>query len=96
MFHRNSDDDLYGQFLKDIVFQTYPIYESVVAARDQYVPKEDLAEFWSALASDKKLSHIIIQESEHKIPESKPERNSSWIADPTSGQLCVALSSDED
>lgn len=116
---RKTDDELYDKYLKDIIVQTYPLYEPVVrehpwrleaiyhmvqgvrkfkgteeapnlarhklhlivAERDQYVPKEDLPEFWNSLSSDQRLSQILVKESEHKIPEAKPDIAACWLAE---------------
>jgi pimeloyl-ACP methyl ester carboxylesterase len=114
---KRSDDELYETFLRDIIFQTYPLYEPVVkehpwrleavyqmvrgvrkflgaeavktvaaipvhllvAGKDQYVPVQDLNEFWSALRPDQKGSRITIRGSEHKMPEAVPNFVSAWI-----------------
>ncbi len=44
----------------------------IQAEKDQYVPKADHEEFWTALSSAQKLSRVTILGSEHKIPEAVP------------------------
>jgi len=51
----------------------------VIAGADQYIPRKVLETFWSSLPSDMRASKMIIDYSEHKIPEAFPQFNAQWV-----------------
>jgi pimeloyl-ACP methyl ester carboxylesterase len=53
----------------------------IVAKQDQYIPKEVMDELWNKLPAAKKMSQILIDGSEHKIPEAIPAYSSAWVAE---------------
>ncbi|PIS10649.1 MAG: alpha/beta hydrolase [Bdellovibrio sp. CG10_big_fil_rev_8_21_14_0_10_47_8] len=44
----------------------------IIAGRDQYVTRETMEDFWKVLPDRKQGSRIILQNSEHKVPEAAP------------------------
>lgn len=53
----------------------------VTAEKDQYIPKEVLEDFWAAIPANAKVERIIVKNSEHKIPESQPDRAAEIVDD---------------
>lgn len=51
----------------------------VIAGSDQYIPRPMLENFWTSLCSDARASKMIIDYSEHKIPEAFPQFNAQWV-----------------
>lgn len=112
-----SDEELYGYFLKQIVYFVNPYAEPsmlrnklspeavfqmtqgirtynvtgaaknlpkrsvhlVIAGADQYIPRQSLLTFWDGLAAEVRASKIVVNYSEHKIPEAFPRFNALWV-----------------
>ena len=53
----------------------------VIGAQDQYIPRETLYKFWNQLPVGTQASRILIDFSEHKIPEAFPVFSARWVAD---------------
>lgn len=53
----------------------------MVANQDQYLDKEALEAFWSAVPNATRASRINISFTEHKIPEAIPEYSAAWVAE---------------
>jgi len=51
----------------------------VQAGSDQYIPSSEHENFWNALPDGARASRIVIQGSEHKIPEAVPRFSSDWV-----------------
>lgn len=51
----------------------------IIAGMDQYIKREVLTTFWDKLPESKKLSKVIINNSEHKIPEAVPNFAAAWV-----------------
>lgn len=51
----------------------------VIAGSDQYVKRSTLTDFWRDLPVGAKQSLILIQGSEHKIPEAVPRFSAGWV-----------------
>lgn len=51
----------------------------VIAGLDQYIARGVLEEFWASIPLASRASKIVIQSSEHKIPEARPKFAASWI-----------------
>lgn len=52
----------------------------MVAAQDQYIPREVHDRFWSNVPSSARASRIVISRTEHKIPEAVPAFAAAWTA----------------
>lgn len=50
----------------------------VVAGYDQYIPRPVLETFWSKVNPSAKMSYMVLQGSEHKMPEAFPEFSAAW------------------
>lgn len=46
----------------------------VMAENDQYIPEEVLENFWKIVPASAKAGKILVQNSEHKIPEAQPAK----------------------
>lgn len=116
LFPYMTDDQLYDQYLYQLVYWTYPAAEPVitatpyglegvfrmvqgirkfrpiesikqlpenihmmVAGKDQYIDSSVLDGYWAAVPTASKASHIVVQGSEHKIPEAVPNFAAAWI-----------------
>lgn len=53
----------------------------IIAGEDQYIPLETLEKFWNEIPSSSRASLMIINDSEHKIPEDVPHYSASWVAE---------------
>lgn len=53
----------------------------IIAEKDQYIPREVLTGFWDKIPESAKASLTILEDSGHKIPESKPAEASQIIED---------------
>lgn len=51
----------------------------VVAAFDQYIPRDLLNKFWNAVPAGARGSRVLVQFSEHKVPESQPTFLAYWV-----------------
>lgn len=51
----------------------------VQAGSDQYIPASEHENYWNALPESARASRIVIQGSEHKIPEAVPRFSSAWV-----------------
>lgn len=47
--------------------------------KDQYIPAPILEAFWNSIPKKARASRIVIQGSEHKIPESMPHFSAEWV-----------------
>jgi pimeloyl-ACP methyl ester carboxylesterase len=52
----------------------------VVAGMDQYIPRDTLDSFWNGLPARVRGSRLILDYSEHKIPEAFPSFAAAWVA----------------
>ena len=52
----------------------------IIAGEDQYIPKDKLEEFWSAVPTRVRGSYLEIQGSEHKMNESVGPFLASWAS----------------
>jgi pimeloyl-ACP methyl ester carboxylesterase len=53
----------------------------MIAGNDQYVPRPVLENFWNSLPGNTKQSVILVNGTEHKMPESIPQFTASWIGE---------------
>lgn len=51
----------------------------VIAANDQYIERDIMNDFWKKFPAKKLVSKILVQYSEHKIPEAVPHFAAGWI-----------------
>lgn len=51
----------------------------MVAGQDQYIPRPVLQKFWDQLPLGSQASRVLIDFSEHKIPEAFPEFAAKWV-----------------
>ena len=51
----------------------------MVAKQDQYVSRTTLDNFWDSIPSEVRASRVIIDGSEHKIPEAAPIVAAEWL-----------------
>lgn len=53
----------------------------IIAAKDQYIPRDVMETFWSKVPADVKASKAIIENSEHKIPEAVPRFSAALVSE---------------
>lgn len=53
----------------------------IIAAKDQYIPRDVLETFWNNTPEDVRASKTIIQNSEHKIPEAVPRFSAALVSE---------------
>lgn len=51
----------------------------IIAGKDQYIPRGVLEDFWSHVPKSARASKIILNNSEHKIPEATPHFSASLV-----------------
>lgn len=51
----------------------------VIAAMDQYIPVAMLDKFWKSVPPQARASRVLVQLSEHKVPESQPAFLAYWV-----------------
>ena len=51
----------------------------MLAGKDQYIPREYHERFWANLPAEVRGQRVVIENSEHKIPEAAPEAAAQWI-----------------
>lgn len=51
----------------------------MIGAQDQYIARSVLQEYWNAIPASAKASLIVINSSEHKIPEAVPLFSAGWV-----------------
>ncbi|MBC7421693.1 MAG: alpha/beta hydrolase [Bdellovibrio sp.] len=51
----------------------------VIAEKDQYIPREVLETFWTAIPAYAKVEKILIKNSEHKMPEAQPQESANVV-----------------
>jgi pimeloyl-ACP methyl ester carboxylesterase len=57
----------------------------MIAGNDQYIPRDVLTKFWSELPAGVGESVILVEDSEHKIPEAVPKFSAAWAAEILNG-----------
>jgi pimeloyl-ACP methyl ester carboxylesterase len=62
----------------------------MVAGSDQYIGREIMLEFWDQIPRRAQESLLIINNSEHKIPESVPYFAAAWIDEVMRGNKLIA------
>lgn len=53
----------------------------VVAGLDQYVPREMMETFWKQVPQKAKASFLLVNNTEHKMPESVPSFSAAWVVE---------------
>ncbi len=53
-------------------------FHLMIGGEDQYVPRTDMDDYWLAVPEEARGSKIVIENSEHKIPEAVPEFAAAW------------------
>lgn len=51
----------------------------MIAGKDQYIPRGIMEEFWDAVPVSARASHIVLNNSEHKIPEAVPNFSAALV-----------------
>jgi pimeloyl-ACP methyl ester carboxylesterase len=51
----------------------------MIAGSDQYIPRTVLTTFWDRVPADVKESLVIVDHSEHKMPEAVPHFTARWV-----------------
>ncbi len=51
----------------------------VMAGQDQYIPRQVLMQFWNQLPPASRMSRMLVDLSEHKIPEAYPVFAARWV-----------------
>jgi pimeloyl-ACP methyl ester carboxylesterase len=59
-------------------FPAHSVY-LMIASNDQYIPRATLEDFWNKIPKAARASKIIVELSEHKIPEAQPALASRLI-----------------
>lgn len=67
-----------GAAVKKLPVQTVHL---MIAGKDQYVPREIMNKFWNSIPKKAQMSQVIMNNSEHKIPEAIPNFAASWVAE---------------
>lgn len=57
----------------------------MVGEYDQYIPEKVLNNFWAKVPAKSKASRIVVEGSEHKIPESVPRFAAAWVYEIATG-----------
>jgi pimeloyl-ACP methyl ester carboxylesterase len=63
----------------DSILQLPKNVHLMVAGNDQYIDRAVLDGYWAAVPRASKASHVIVDDSEHKIPEAVPTFAAAWI-----------------
>lgn len=64
----------------DIAHQLHQVPVHLIeAGNDQYLPPEDLREFWKLLPESNRNTYVRFLHTEHKIPEDVPEGLADWL-----------------
>lgn len=53
----------------------------MIAGNDQYLKRHVMEEFWASVPAEVRASVIVVNNSEHKIPEAVPFFSGSWVAE---------------
>lgn len=53
----------------------------MIAGNDQYIKRRVMEEFWDSVPKDRRASLIVVNNSEHKIPESVPFFAATWVGE---------------
>lgn len=51
----------------------------MVAALDEYIPRQLMTDFWNALPENVRASRLLMTSTKHKIPESQPVFAAAWL-----------------
>ncbi len=51
----------------------------MIAGKDQYIPRDILEGFWNKSSAASRATKVIVNGSEHKIPEAVPAFAASWV-----------------
>lgn len=51
----------------------------MIAGSDQYIPRNVLTTFWDRVPADVKQSVVVVNHSEHKMPEAVPRFTARWV-----------------
>lgn len=60
-------------------------FHLMIAGHDQYIPRGIMEEFWSFIPTSARASKIIVNNSEHKIPEAVPRFSAALVNEIVSG-----------
>lgn len=61
----------------------------MVAGQDQYINRSVMDDYWDAIPHSARASKIIINNSEHKIPEAVPLFSSAWVYEIVTGNALL-------
>lgn len=53
----------------------------MIAGSDQYIPRPVMNKFWKEISTSDQASVIVVQNSEHKIPEAVPSFAAAWVVE---------------
>lgn len=53
----------------------------MIAGNDQYIKRQVMEEFWASVPKDRRASVIVVNNSEHKIPEAVPYFAATWVGE---------------
>ncbi|MGE0633069.1 MAG: alpha/beta fold hydrolase [Pseudobdellovibrionaceae bacterium] len=69
------------KFLASEAVGSFPVksVHLVLAARDQYIEPSVFSEFWNSVPAESRSSLLVINDSEHKIPQNVPDFSAGWV-----------------
>jgi pimeloyl-ACP methyl ester carboxylesterase len=69
------------QFLSSASFPFLPpkSFHLMIAGKDQYIPRPLLEKFWEKSPESSRATKLVINNSDHKIPESVPHFAAAWV-----------------
>lgn len=53
----------------------------MIAGNDQYIKRQVMDDFWAGVPEESKASVIVVNNTEHKIPEAAPNFSAAWVAE---------------
>lgn len=53
----------------------------MIAGKDQYIQRKVMEDFWQSVPVDRRASLIVVNNSEHKIPEAVPFFAGTWVGE---------------
>lgn len=53
----------------------------MIAGNDQYIKRRVMEDFWATVPQDRRASMIVVNNSEHKMPESVPFFAATWVGE---------------
>ncbi|MBX3016881.1 MAG: alpha/beta fold hydrolase [Bdellovibrionaceae bacterium] len=53
----------------------------MIAGNDQYIKRKVMEDFWASVPKERRASMIVVNNSEHKMPESVPFFSATWVGE---------------